>query len=192
MSYVAGMAEHRPFEAAALGLGYALGAQGYVDLAAALLEVVPTQGIVQDDALRALIDERLHKIAAAGHVTPQLRQEAAHAATLPSSAASVDPASRDGRVGTVWIAWTVWNDFDDDASADAGGEDGLEPCYWVSRQSNDPGYNWCEDGPGHSPVPVTRSRGPATVPTRWWFARPGTRAPPIGPACSRPPARGTR
>ena len=146
MSYFAGMAEHRPFEAAALGLGYALGAQGYDDLAAVLLEVVPKQGIVQDDALRALIDERLHKIAAADHVTPQLRQEAAHAAALPSSDPSVDPASRDGRVGTVWIAWTVWNDFDDEA-ADAGGEDGLEPCYWVSWQSNDPGYNWCEDGP---------------------------------------------
>lgn len=137
------MAEPRPFEAAALGLGYDLRAQGYDDLAAALLEVVPKQGIVQDDAIRGLIDERLRNIATADHVNPRLRQEAVHAATLPPSDPSVDPASRDGRVGTVWIAWTVWNDFDDDQAA----EDGLEPCYWVSWQSNDPGYNWCEDGP---------------------------------------------
>ena len=138
------MAEHRPFEAAALGLGYALGAQGYDDLAAVLLEVVPKQGIVQDDALRALIDERLHKIAAADHVPQRLRENAAQVATLPPSDPSVDPASRDGRVGTVWIAWTVWGD---DEAADAGDEDRLEPCYWVSWQSNDPGYSWIEDGP---------------------------------------------
>ena len=144
MSYVAGMAELRPFEAAALGLGYALRAQGYDDLAAALLEVVPEKGTVKDDALRALIEGRLHKIAAADHVAPQLREDAVHVITLPPSDPRVDPGSRDGRVGTVWIAW---NSADDDAAGDAGSGDAPEPGYWVSWQSNDPGYNWCEDGP---------------------------------------------
>ena len=136
------MAEHRPFEAAALGLGYDMRNQGFHDLAAALLEVVPTQGIVQDDAVRALVEDRLCKIAATDHVMPQLREDAAHVATLPPSDPTVDPGSRDGRVGTVWIAWTIWNDFDDE---DVDG-DRLEG-YSVSWQSNDPGYNWAEDGP---------------------------------------------
>ena len=131
--------EHRPFEAAALGLGYILLDQGYGDLGAVLLEVAPEQGSVQDDALRALIDERLHKIAAADHVPQRLRENAAHVATLPPSDPSVDPASRDGRIGTVWIAWTVWGDDD------AGDED--RSWYSASWQSNDPGYHWAEDGP---------------------------------------------
>ena len=57
---------------------------------------------------------------------------------------SVDPASRDGRIGTVWIAWTVWGHCDDE---DAGDEDGLEAWYSVSWQSNDPRIHWAEDGP---------------------------------------------
>jgi hypothetical protein len=142
MSYLAGMAEHRPFEAAALRVGYALDDQGFGDLAAVLLEVVPKQGIVRDDALRALIDERLHKVAAADHVPPRLREKAAHAATLPTSDPSVDPASRGGRVGTVWIAW---NGQDDGWGIDE--DDPPEPGYEVSWQSDDPGYNWIEDGP---------------------------------------------
>ncbi|WP_460822185.1 hypothetical protein [Nocardioides ungokensis] len=144
MPYRPGMAEHRPFEAAALGVGYALDDQGYHDLAAALLQVVPRQDIVTDAALRAVIDDLLLKIATTDRVEPWLRERAAHAAALPPSDPSVDPGSRDGRVGTVWISWKVWDDFDDE---DARGEDRLEPGYSVSWQSNDPGYSWVEDGP---------------------------------------------
>ena len=142
MPYRSGMAEHRPFEAAALAVGYALDDQGYDDLAAALLQVVPRQDIVADAALRAVIDDLLLKIATTDRVGPWLRERAAHAAALPPSDPSVDPASRDGRVGTVWIAWTVWGD-DDAADAADEGRSG----YWVSWQSNDPGYSWVEDGP---------------------------------------------
>lgn len=140
MSYLAEVAQDRSFEESALVLGRDLRADGYRDLAAALLEVVPETGTVRDDAHRAVVAERLHGISAADHVPSRFRERATQLASL----ASTDATIRHGRTGTVWIAW---EGRDSDNAEDPAGEDGSQPGYWVSWQSDRGQVDWCEDGP---------------------------------------------
>ena len=123
------MADDRSLEDPALDLGRALRSDGHAVLAAVLLEVLPEAGALRDDAERALVAERLARVAAADDVPAYLRVRAARLADL----ARRDARVRHGRTGTVWIAWCG---EDGDGSEDAVGEDTGEPGYSVSWQSD--------------------------------------------------------
>ena len=131
------MGRARSFEGPALVLGRTLHERGHHDLAAALLEIVPETGAVKEDAQRALLVERLRKVADDPDIASQLRAKAAHLADV----ASADPTPR-GRIGTVWIAWSDLT-ADGPMGADVPGLRG----YWVSWQSDRGDDDWYEDGP---------------------------------------------
>lgn len=165
MSYVADVAQDRSFEESARVLGRDLRAHGYRDLAAALLEILPETGSVGDDAHRAFVAERLHRISAADHVPSRFREVATHLASL----ASADAIIRHGRTGIVWI---VWESGHSDNTGNPAGEEALTPGYRVSWQSDRGQGDWCEDGPYcarlHDALAWARARTDAVIVRPAW------------------------